>query len=123
MWLDSIHHIQITFPPEVEDAMRFFYSTALELVELTKPELLNKNRGVWYLLGDIQLHVSLEQDAQNYASRRHICFQVRDLNAFREHLQMKGVEIIPDSQPITECDRFYLRDPGGNRIEIISTQV
>ena len=89
--------------------MRFFYGTALE-AELTKPEPLNKNGGAWYLLGDIQLHVSPKQDAQNYASRRHICFQVRDLITFREHLQIHGVEIIPDSQPIADCDRFYLRE-------------
>jgi hypothetical protein len=29
------------------------------------------------------------------------------------------VEIISDSQPIAGYNRFYIRDPGGNRLEIV----
>jgi hypothetical protein len=29
-----------------------------------------------------------------------------------------GIEIIPDNNPIAGWRRFYIRDPGGNRIEI-----
>jgi catechol 2,3-dioxygenase-like lactoylglutathione lyase family enzyme len=118
MWLEAIDHIQITSLPEEEDAMRFFYSTILGLTELVKPETLRANGGAWYNLGDIQLHISTEKNADNAASRRHICFRVRDLKAFQQHLKVRAIEIIPDLQPLAGCDRFYLRDPGGNRIEI-----
>ena len=118
-WLEAIDHIQITSPPEAEAEMVHFYGTVLRLPELPKPDNLQNNGGAWYALGAIQLHIGLEQDARNYASRRHLCFQVKDLKRFRAHLETEGVTIIADTQPLPDCDRFYLRDPGGNRIEII----
>jgi catechol 2,3-dioxygenase-like lactoylglutathione lyase family enzyme len=69
-------------------------------------------------LGSVELHVSREENVNNQASRRHICFQVDDLKAFAEHLKSHEVEIISAS-PIPGCDRFFVRDPGGNRIEIV----
>lgn len=120
VWLDTIDHIQITSPPEVEDAMLFFYSTVLGLTELAKPEALKANGGAWYVLGDIQLHISREKTANNAASKRHICFRVHNLSAFQEHLKAHGVEIIFDHQTMAEYDRFYIRDPGGNRIELVA---
>lgn len=30
-----------------------------------------------------------------------------------------SIEIIPDNRPIDGWRRFYVRDPGGNRIEIV----
>lgn len=118
MWIDTIDHIQITSHPDVEEEMRFFHNTVLALPELVKPEPLQANGGAWYLLGNIQLHVSTEKDAKNDASRRHICFRVRNLTTFQQHLEAHEIGIIPDGQPIGGYDRFYLRDPGGNRIEI-----
>lgn len=122
MWINTIDHIQITSPPDVEEEMRFFYGNVLGLPEIAKPETLQPNGGAWYLLGKVQLHVSVEKDAKNYASRRHICFQVPDLPNFQHHLEIHQIGIIPDGQPIEGYNRFYLRDPGGNRIEIISSQ-
>ncbi len=29
-----------------------------------------------------------------------------------------GIDVIPDNRPIDGWRRFYVRDPGGNRIEI-----
>jgi catechol 2,3-dioxygenase-like lactoylglutathione lyase family enzyme len=118
MWLQIIDHIQITSPPDVEDAMLFFYGKVLGLKEIYKPDGIKAFGGAWYLLGDIQLHISLENNPNNEKSRRHICFRVQNLPAIREHLQANGVEIIADQNPIPGCDRFFLRDPGGNRIEI-----
>lgn len=118
MWLEAIDHIQVTSAPEAAAAMQFFYKLVLGLPELSKPETLQGNGGAWYALGDIQIHISTEKDVRNDASRRHICFQVQNLDAFREHLKTHQIEIIPAPQPIAGCDRFFLRDPGGNRIEI-----
>ncbi|MBD1843437.1 VOC family protein [Cyanobacteria bacterium FACHB-63] len=123
MWINTINHIQITSPPDVEEEMRFFYNDVLGLPEFPKPEVLQPNGGAWYQLGEIQLHISTEKDARNYASKRHICFQVRDLSAFQQHLAAHQISIIPDGQPIEGYDRFYLRDPGGNRIEIIAPEL
>lgn len=118
-WLEAIDHIQITSPPEAAVEMAHFYGTVLRLQALPKPENLTINGGAWYALGAIQLHIGLKQDARNYASRRHICFRVRDLEQFQTHLETHGVAIIADTQPQQGFDRFYLRDPGGNRVEIV----
>ncbi|MEH2053367.1 VOC family protein [Nostoc sp.] len=118
MKLDAVHHIQVTYPLEVEDAMLFFYSKVLGLTEIPRPEVIKNDSGAWYKLGDIELHISTEKNANNQASRRHYCFQVDNLNAFEEHLKRHGVEIIPDQRPLPGYVRFFLRDPGGNRIEI-----
>jgi hypothetical protein len=37
----------------------------------------------------------------------------------RAHLQANGIEII-EAQPITGRERFFCRDPFGNRIELMS---
>ncbi|MEH1820540.1 MAG: VOC family protein [Nostoc sp.] len=118
MKLDAVHHIQVTYPLEVEDAMLFFYSKILGLTEIPRPEVIKNDSGAWYKLGDIELHISTEKNANNQTSRRHYCFQVDNLKAFEEHLKRHGVEIIPDQRPLPGYVRFFLRDPGGNRIEI-----
>ncbi|MCG6134618.1 MAG: VOC family protein [Nostoc sp. LLA-1] len=117
MWLNAIDHIQVTSSTEAKDSMLFFYSQVLGLKEITKPEALQANEGAWYVLGNIQIHVSTENSVNNATSRRHICFQVNNLPAFAQHLQNHGVEII-NGQPIPFVNRFFIRDPGGNRLEI-----
>ncbi|MBD2527135.1 VOC family protein [Nostoc sp. FACHB-133] len=118
MALKAVHHIQATYPQEVEDAMLSFYSRILGLTEIPRPDAVKNDSGAWYQVGNIELHVSREKNANNQVSRRHFCFQVDDLNTFEKHLKEYGVEIIPDQRPLPGCVRFFLRDPGGNRIEI-----
>ncbi len=62
--------------------------------------------------------MGIKKNPSNETSRGHICYQVRNLNAFEENLRANGVEIIPDHKPISGYARFYLRDPALNRIEI-----
>lgn len=120
-WIQAVDHIQVTVAPELEDAALFFYSKILGLTEIAKPETLKANGGAWYSLGDIQLHVSIEKVLSQEVSRRHICFRVRNLNTFEEHLKAHRVEIISDRNPIAGWNRFYIRDPGENRIEIVES--
>ncbi|AFY32753.1 VOC family protein [Calothrix sp. PCC 7507] len=118
MTLQAVHHIQVTYPPEAEDATHLFYSQVLGLTEIPRPEVIQNDPGVWYNLGSIELHLSQEKNTNNHATRRHICFQVDHLQAYEEYLKAHGVEIIPDQLPIPGFKRFFLRDPAGNRIEI-----
>jgi catechol 2,3-dioxygenase-like lactoylglutathione lyase family enzyme len=90
----------------------------LGLTEIPRPDAIKNDSGAWYQVGNIELHVSREKNANNQVSRRHFCFQVDDLNTFENHLKEYGVEIIPDQRPLPGCVRFFIRDPGGNRIEI-----
>ncbi|MBD2208251.1 bleomycin resistance protein [Calothrix sp. FACHB-1219] len=93
-WVETIDHIQLTSSAEVEEAMLLFYGKVLGLTKIAKPEALKGNDNTWYALGDIQLHISTEKNANNEASRRHICFGVADLKEFEAHLIAHGVELL-----------------------------
>jgi catechol 2,3-dioxygenase-like lactoylglutathione lyase family enzyme len=66
----------------------------------------------------VQLHLSVEEGAAEHLRKRHICYTVPNLNEAADRFRLAGVEIIPDDLPIPGWQRFYVRDPGGNRLEI-----
>ena len=114
----SLQHVNVRVSPEVESAAKNFYGTVLGLPEVRKPEEARARGGAWYQLGAAQLHLSRDPAANNEGSKRHICFHVADLEDAQRHLEGAGVEIIPDDEPMAGYPRFYVRDPGGNLIEI-----
>jgi catechol 2,3-dioxygenase-like lactoylglutathione lyase family enzyme len=117
--IESIDHIQITVPRSAEMKAIAFYSSVLGLEEIEKPEPLRKNGGAWYRHGSIEIHLSPEDgSASHVQSKRHVCFVVLDLTNAESELARQGIDIIRDHQPIAGWIRFYIRDPGGNRIEI-----
>jgi catechol 2,3-dioxygenase-like lactoylglutathione lyase family enzyme len=117
--ITEINHVQITVPGSAEEASKHFYGAILGLQEIPKPAPLRSRGGAWYRHGAIELHLSVEElAAANRDSRRHICFVVADLTEAETTMQEAAIEIIPDNQPIDGWRRFYVRDPGGNRIEI-----
>lgn len=117
MWLTKVDHIQLTYPVEVEEKIVEFYSNILQLPEIEKPFSLKANGGKWYVLDNIQLHISREQ-VKKTSSKQHICFVVNNLDQFKEYLKAHQIEIVPDKQPLSGCERFYIFDPAGNRLEI-----
>ncbi len=115
----GIHHVDITVPKPAEQAARHFYGTILGMQEIPKPANLLKNGGAWFRGGPVELHVALEDAAlANSESKRHVCYLVEDLAAAERYLRDMGIDIVADRQPIAGWRRFYVRDPGGNRIEI-----
>ncbi len=117
--LEAIDHVQVTVPRSVEAEALRFYGSVLGLERITKPERLAANGGAWYRLGALEVHVSPEDDrAAGQESKRHVCYVVPDLKEAELELADQGIAVIPDCQPIAGWARFYVRDPGGNRIEI-----
>ena len=114
----SLQHVNVRVHPDVENDAKHFYGTLFGLEEIPKPQELRANGGAWYQLGSAQLHLSRDAAADNHGSKRHVCFHVSNLDQIREHLASAGVEIIPDDEPIPGSPRFYVRDPGGNLIEV-----
>ena len=112
------HHVNVTVPPTLEEAAKHFYGSVIGLPEVPKPEESKGRGGAWYQLGAVQLHLSREVAVENQASKRHVCYQVRDLAQAEERFRAAGVEIIPDDMPVKDWPRFYVYDPGGNRIEV-----
>ena len=115
----EINHAQITVPRAAEEASRHFYKEVLGLEQIPKPGYSPARGGAWYRCGSVEIHLSVEDEvSDNDRSRRHICYIVPDLARARLQLRDAGIEIIPDQQPVAGWLRFYVRDPGGNRIEI-----
>jgi catechol 2,3-dioxygenase-like lactoylglutathione lyase family enzyme len=117
----SLHHVNVTVPPEHEAAARHFYGSLLGLRQIPKPAAARQT-GAWYQIGDNQLHLSVE-DEPEILSSRHVCFTVADLAAAEKKFRDAGVEIIPDPRPVPSSRRFYVRDPGGNKLEIVQPSV
>ncbi|MGH9905475.1 MAG: VOC family protein [Pyrinomonadaceae bacterium] len=114
----KFHHVNITVPRAQEQAAKDFYASTLGLEEVPKPEASRARGGAWYQLGEVQLHLSLEEGMDGQTSARHVCFVVADLARAEEHLEGSGVVILQDPRPIPGTRRFYVRDPGNNLIEI-----
>jgi catechol 2,3-dioxygenase-like lactoylglutathione lyase family enzyme len=115
----SFHHVNVTVSREVEDAAKHFYGTVMGLAEVLKPAESRGRGGAWYQLGEMQLHLSIENGlGEDCLSKRHVCYTVENLAEAEAKFREAGVEILPDEIPTPGWSRFYVRDPGGNRLEI-----
>ncbi|MCF6409132.1 VOC family protein [Pseudalkalibacillus salsuginis] len=113
-----LHHVQICIPTGEEEKARSFYSDILGLTEIEKPESLKKNGGLWYQVGDIQLHIGTEKYTET--SKRHPAFEIADLDTVKSYLEENTVTI-KDETKITGLKRFSFLDPFHNRIEFLET--
>jgi catechol 2,3-dioxygenase-like lactoylglutathione lyase family enzyme len=116
----TLHHVNVTVPPELEQQTKHFYGELLGLQQVPKPNG-SRPAGAWYQIGANQLHLSVEKENAGPLSSRHICFAVADLSGAENRFREAGVEIIPDPRPIAGTSRFYVRDPGGNMLEIVQS--
>ncbi len=116
--ITGIDHVLVTAPRGAEDEARRFYGSLLGLPELPKPATLAGRGGVWFQLGDRQLHIGMEDAPNNAASRRHIALLVQGLDELRARLENHGVATEDDAL-LPGYRRFYARDPFGNRTEFL----
>ena len=83
----SLHHVNVTVPPELEIATKHFYGEVVGLKQVPKPATARQS-GAWYQIGENQLHLSVEDEESAPLSSRHVCFHVSDLaeaeNKFRD---------------------------------------
>jgi catechol 2,3-dioxygenase-like lactoylglutathione lyase family enzyme len=116
----AFHHVNVTVPRSLEAETKHFYRVVLGLTEVPKPEASRGRGGAWYQVGAVQLHLSIEEGlGENCISNRHVCYSVDNLDEAEQRFQDAGVEISPDDEtPASTRWRFFVRDPGGNRLEI-----
>jgi catechol 2,3-dioxygenase-like lactoylglutathione lyase family enzyme len=114
----AIDHVQITVAPADVEKARAFYCGLLGLREIDKPDNLNNRGGFWLEVGDRQVHVGVEDSVDRRATKSHVAYRVADIDGWRKRLASAGIEL-GDGVPIPGYDRFELRDPFGNRLELI----
>jgi catechol 2,3-dioxygenase-like lactoylglutathione lyase family enzyme len=115
----EVNHVNVVVPRSLEETTKHFYGSLFGLKEIPKPIESQGRGGAWYQLGSVQLHLSVRADAgDGAAGKGHVCCTVADVASAEKQLCAAGVEIIPDDRPIAGQPRFYVRDPGGNLIEL-----
>jgi catechol 2,3-dioxygenase-like lactoylglutathione lyase family enzyme len=113
----GLDHVQLAMPAGKEDEARRFYSDVIGLLEIAKPANLAARGGVWFALGEQQLHLGVEA-AFRPAKKAHPAFRVTDLAALRRQLIAAGQSPV-DDEPLPDYHRFYLYDPFGNPLEFL----
>lgn len=118
----GLDHVQVAAPPGSETEARNFFGKLLGLPEIAKPEVLRGRGGVWFTLGQQQLHVGVENHFSP-ALKAHPALRVAPgrLDALADRLRCAGAsvrwdDVLPGSR------RFYTEDPWGNRIELLSEE-
>jgi catechol 2,3-dioxygenase-like lactoylglutathione lyase family enzyme len=96
---------------------RPFYRDVLGLKEIAAPKTFDFV-ALWFDLGGGQTLHLLLKPTPDTISPRHFALHVEDANAARQELRQNGVAV-EETTEISHCDRFFIRDPDGNRIEII----
>ena len=117
----GFHHAQVTVPPGSADAVRRFYGTVLGLTEIPVPETMTKYGLIWFQCGPSQLHVGQEDGIDRAKTGAHLAYHVSEMPAWRARLTGHGLELV-EQPKIAGLDRFHIRDPFGNKIEVIGPE-
>lgn len=110
----QLDHVSVLIT-DVERSRRF-YRDLLGLKEIPKPRTFDFVV-LWFDLGAMHVHLLLKDKADTI-SGRHFALRVADAAAARTYFIERGVDV-QETTPIPGADRFFIRDPDGNRIEII----
>ncbi len=110
----DLDHVSVLIT-DVERSRRF-YRDLLGLKEIAKPRTFTFI-ALWFELGNQQLHLLLKEKP-DVRSPRHFALRVHDVKAARSYLRERDVKV-DETTLIPGCDRFFVHDPDGNRIEII----
>ena len=113
----GLHHVQLSMPPGEEEAAIEFYGGVLGLDQVPKPAELSDRGGVWFRSGQLEVHLGVEEGFQP-AMKAHPAFLVEDLERMRARVEMSGYKVI-ESEQFSGFRRVHVRDPFGNRLELI----
>jgi len=118
--LIGLHHVQLAMPPDEERAAIDFYEGVLGLEQVPKPAELSPRGGVWFRSGTLEVHLGVEEGFHP-AVKAHPAFLVEDLERVRARVEMSGFKVV-DTVQLEGFRRVYVRDPFGNRLELIEPE-
>ena len=101
---------------------RAFYEGILGFVPTERPDF--GFPGVWYQIGDMQVHLIGEIPGMDRATppgsvspvATHLAFQIDDYASTLEALQKQGLEVFALGE---EVGQLFVQDPDGNVVELI----
>jgi catechol 2,3-dioxygenase-like lactoylglutathione lyase family enzyme len=115
-----VQHVSIPVPPGSGERARAFYTGILGMPEKPVPKELDSSLLTWFEAGDgeDEIHCFTDPDYENRSGGAHLCLEVDNVQAVRDRLAECGVTLEPETIPIHNRPRFFVRDPFGNLIEI-----
>jgi predicted enzyme related to lactoylglutathione lyase len=116
-----LQHVSIPFSAEELESGRVFYREIFGLEEIPKPVSLASEPGIWFALGDQELHLFTEEGANVTPRRQHFCFAVENLDTVRQRIEDGGF-LVKEAVEIPNRPRLYCYDPAGNRVEVTEIQ-
>ncbi len=112
--LKNINHI--TYNVKNKDAALKWYTEVLGLQQI--PKMVDSDRLYWLQLpSGAMVHIIENPDAPS-APSHHTAFEVDDLDAARDAMVGKGLEVTEIQTRHDGQRACYLDDPDGNRIEL-----
>lgn len=112
-----LDHVQLAMPAGREDDATAFYEGLLGITRIAKPAHLAVRGGCWFESGDLKVHLGVDADFRP-ATKAHPAFIVDDVRALAGAIAAAGHEVA-DGEPLDGYDRVDVRDPFGNRIELM----
>ena len=118
--LVGIDHVQLSMPAGGEAEARRFYGSILGMREVAKPPGLARRGGCWFAVPGVAIHLGMERDFRPLV-KAHPALLVRDLPTARGWLSDAGVAVEEDDSGLA-VRRCYVRDPFGNRLELVDAR-
>jgi catechol 2,3-dioxygenase-like lactoylglutathione lyase family enzyme len=112
-----LDHVQLAMPAGLESEAIAFYEGVLGIPHVPKPVHLAARGGCWFEAGDVKVHLGVDANFRP-ASKAHPAFIVDDVRDLAAAVVAAGFAVY-DDEPLDGCDRVYVTDPFGNRIELM----
>ena len=115
--INVLNHIAIEVS-DIHEALAF-YLDVLGLKELKTPIDVKSSGIRWIDLRNGQALHLVENREASAADIAHFAITVDDVDAWRTYLKGRGVEIFSPKVRLYNAERFFFKDPAGNRIELV----
>lgn len=127
----KLHHVQVSMPRGEEAAARRFYAEGVGLTEVAKPPALAGRGGCWFRAVDgelvvAEIHLGVEEPFVP-ARKAHpalVVSSLAELEATAVRIeQVEGQVSWAERDTFEGFVRFHVRDPFGNRLEVMTPVV
>ncbi|MCH9031154.1 MAG: VOC family protein [candidate division Zixibacteria bacterium] len=112
----SLNHIAITTSDLV--SAKAFWETVFQAEKLERPSSGISSEGVWYKLGDLELHILVREKPGNKTDQ-HFALEVDDLDELKRRARGMGAMVETRESLPEFTRRVYLYDPDDNRVELL----
>ena len=111
-----LNHIAITTQDLA--ACRAFWEGVFRAKEISRPTLGVSPIGVWYRLGDTELHLQYRPKSIQKTDQ-HFALEVTNITELVDRARLFG-RLVEEKEPIPGfVKRYFLYDPDDNRVELL----